>query len=256
VSIPTGAGGAAAQAPFSGIPARAKSTAVADVLFADVLPSLADDAAALGVTLYALKTLQAKRGSPRYITAGELEGDPSLAAFLANARADRDAIAGGLARAAGLGVLLPLAVERDGQRAEVYFLNAPADRRAREAVRGGAMRIEDARPAATAPHPAVVRSSVFALYESVIGPVSPLVVDDLSEAARLYPHEWLEAAFREAAAQNARSWRYVSRILERWAVEGPDHAKTPRDPAGGGAAADDRYFRGKFGRILKRRLGS
>jgi DnaD/phage-associated family protein len=93
-----------------------------------------------------------------------------------------------------------------------------------------------------------VRSSIFALYESLIGTMSPLIADELAEAERLYPAEWLEAAFREAAAQNARSWRYVSRILERWAIEGPDHATTER------SAADDRYFRGKYGQILKQRL--
>jgi DnaD/phage-associated family protein len=92
---------------------------------------------------------------------------------------------------------------------------------------------------------------VYALYESLIGSVSPLVADELAEAERLYPAEWLEAAFREAAAQNARSWRYVSRILERWAAEGPDNAKVEPDPASG-----DRYLEGRFGRILKRRLGS
>ena len=92
------------------------------------------------------------------------------------------------------------------------------------------------------------RTTIFALYESHIGTISPMIADELTEAERLYPAEWLEAAFREAAAQNARSWRYISRILERWAREGPDHATTER------GAADDRYFRGKYGRILKQRL--
>ena len=90
---------------------------------------------------------------------------------------------------------------------------------------------------------------IFALYESLIGTLSPLIADELTEAERLYPAEWLEAAFREAAAQNARSWRYVTRILERWAIEGRDNAATERDPAG-----DERYFSGKYGRILKQRL--
>jgi hypothetical protein len=67
----------------------------------------------------------------------------------------------------------------------------------------------------------------------------------------LYPAEWLEAAFREAAAQNARSWRYVSRILERWAIEGRSHAKVRGD-----TSADERYFRGKYGQVLRKRLRS
>jgi DnaD/phage-associated family protein len=94
----------------------------------------------------------------------------------------------------------------------------------------------------------VLRTTIFALYETHIGTISPLIADELTEAERLYPADWLESAFREAASQNARSWRYITRILERWAREGPDHATTQR------GAADDRYFRGKYGRILKERL--
>ena len=143
---------------------------------------------------------------------------------------------------------MPLTLERDGTTAEIYFLNAPADRRARDAVRDGAVDVgapvrRDAVPSDLA------RSNIYALYESLIGTISPLVSDELAEAERLYPPEWLERAFREAAAQNARSWRYVSRILERWAAEGLDHEKTDGDPAG-----DARYFRGKYGRILQQRL--
>ena len=91
---------------------------------------------------------------------------------------------------------------------------------------------------------------IFALYESLVGTLAPLIADELTEAERLYPAEWLEAAFREAAAQNARSWRYVSRILERWAIEGRDHATTERRSC----RRTSRYFRGKYGRILKQRL--
>jgi len=237
---------------FSGFPARAEATAIPRVFFTDVLPRLADDATALGVTLYAFKALQAKRGSPRWLTTDELAADPSLAAYLAAAGASDDAIGAGLRRAAELGVLLPLTVESDGRRLELYFLNAPADRRGMEAVRSGAVEV-----GRVVPMPALrsERSSVFALYESLIGTISPLIADELSEAERLYPADWLEAAFREAAAQNARSWRYVSRILERWAIEGPDHAKTERDPAApDGPSGEERYFRGKYGRILRQRL--
>jgi DNA replication protein len=219
---------------------------VPKILFTDILPLLADDPAALGVTLFAFKALQSKRGTPRYVTADELAADPSLARYLERAGAE-SAVERGLRRAADLGVLLPLTVEANGRRSELYFLNAPADRRGMETVRRGGIdvgRVVDL--------PAVVteRSGVFALYEALVGTISPLIADELAEAERLYPAEWLEAAFREAAAQNARSWRYVSRILERWAIEGPDHAKTERDSAG-----DERYFRGKYGRILRQRLG-
>jgi DNA replication protein len=238
----------ATDTPFSGFPARAEATAIPRVFFTDILPSLAADPASLGVTLYAFKVLQAKRGSPRWVTAAELAADPSLALYLGAANAPDDAIEAGLARAADLGVLLPLVVDDGDRRIDLYFLNAPADRRGMEAVRSGAVQVGRVVPM---PAPRAARSSIFALYESLIGTLSPLIADELAEAERLYPADWLEAAFREAAAQNARSWRYVSRILERWAIEGPDHAKTERDHAG-----EERYFRGKYGRILRQRLNS
>lgn len=244
------AGGSQAQGEltrFAGFPSRAKATAIPNVFFTDVLPQLTEGVE-LAVVLYALRAIQEKRGFPRCITSAELHADGAVAAFLTKSGASETDVRTALRRAVELGVLLPLTVEREGRRLDLYFLNAPADRRALEAARRGEVdlgRVLDDVPPGQPPRP-----SVFALYESHIGTLTPAIVDELTEAERLYPADWLEAAFREAAAQNARSWRYVSRILERWAIEGPDHAKTERD-----AAIDERYFRGKYGRVLRERLG-
>jgi DnaD/phage-associated family protein len=231
---------------FAGFPSRAKATAIPNVFFSDVLPRLAADTIAVGVALYALNVLQRKRGYPRYLGERELAAEPGLASYLLTAGSAEDAISRGLARCVEVGVLLTLSVDAEGDTVALYFLNAPADRRGMEAVRSGAVALGPIVEPAPAP---VARSSVWALYESLIGGISPLIADELADAERQYPPEWLEAAFREAAAQNARSWRYVSRILERWAAEGPDYAKAGRDPAEG-----DRYFAGKYGRILRQRL--
>ncbi len=231
---------------FAGFPSRTQATAIPNVFFTDVLPRFAGDAVAVGVALYGFKALLGKRGSPRFVTEGELAAEGSLEAFLRAAGASAADIGGGLARLADAGMLLLVVVEHDGQRREIYFLNTPADRRGMESVRSGVVdlgRIIPLEPAASAV------PGIFVLYESLVGTLGPGIAEELTEAERLYPAEWLEAAFREAAAQNARSWRYVSRILERWASEGRDDAATERDPAG-----DDRYFRGKYGRILKQRL--
>ncbi len=233
---------------FSGFPSRAQATAIPNVFFSDVLPSLASDPRAAGVTLYAFVALMRKRGFPRYISAAELAADAGCAAYLAavGAPADVATVDAALRQARDAGVLASVTVETADGATEVYVLNAPSDRRGLEAIRRREVdlgRVVAPEGRAGAP------PGVYALYESLVGALSPLVADELAEAERLYPPEWLEAAFREAAAQNARSWRYVSRILERWAVEGPDHAKTERDPSG-----DERYFAGKYGRILKQRL--
>jgi DnaD/phage-associated family protein len=234
---------------FAGFPARPQSTAIPNVFFSDVLPRLTDPVA-LGIALFAFCALARKKGYPRYVSADDIVAEPGLPAFLRAAGRDADAaaVSAGLARSVELGTLLALSVERDGARRELYFLNSPADRRGMEAVRSGAIDLGRVAPAPASPAPE--RPGVFALYESLIGTLSPLVVDELTEAEKLYPAAWIESAFREAAAQNARSWRYVSRILERWAIEGPDHATAERDPAGEG-----RYLGGKYGRILKQRIG-
>jgi len=254
------------NAVFPGFPSRARSTPIPDVFFTDLLPHLTERGD-LAVVLGAFHALAGKKGFPRYITRADLSAEPALAAGAENrslpaellrenaklpfnsdsapAAAAPDIITRGLTRAVELGILLPLTIEREGEPLDLYFLNAPADRRGLEAVRTGTVDLGAVVRQQPASPP---RSNIFTLYESLVGTPSPLIADELSEAERLYPPEWLEAAFREAASQNARSWRYVSRILERWAIEGPDHATTER------SAAEDRYFRGKYGKILKQRL--
>ena len=233
---------------FAGFPSRPQSTAIPNVFFTDVLPLLSDDAAAIGVALYAFKALQSKRGSPRFVTEDELASDGALAAFIGAAGGDPgEGLRRGLGRAVDVGVLLGLTVEDAARRRELYFLNTPADRRGMESVRTGVVDLG----CVVAPAPAAsTPPTIFALYEALIGTLGPGIAEELADAERLYPADWLEAAFREAAAQNVRSWRYVTRILERWASEGRDHAKTERDSAG-----VERYFSGKYGRILKQRLG-
>jgi DnaD/phage-associated family protein len=231
---------------FAGFPSRAQSTALPDVFFSDVLPLLADEVVAIGVALHAFKMLQTKRGSPRFVTLAELAGEPSLVGFVSAAGASSSDVERCLARVVDARMLLALEVEQDGHRQQLYFLNAPADRRGMESVRTGTVdlgRVVAPEQAQAAP------PGVFALYEALVGTLGPGIAEELAEAERLYPADWLAEAFREAAAQNARSWRYVQRILERWASEGRTDAKTERDPAG-----DERYFRGKYGRILKQRL--
>ena len=49
------------------------------------------------------------------------------------------------------------------------------------------------------------RSSIFLLYEQNIGLLSPLIVEELTNAEREYPSEWIDEAFREAVRRNRRS---------------------------------------------------
>ncbi len=40
------------------------------------------------------------------------------------------------------------------------------------------------------------------------------------DALERYPSEWIEDAIGESVAYNRRSWKYIQRILEQWAVQG------------------------------------
>jgi DNA replication protein len=91
--------------------------------------------------------------------------------------------------------------------------------------------------------------NIFALYEQNIGIITPMIAEELKEAEKLYPSRWIEEAFKEAVVLNKRSWKYIARILERWASEGKDsgehkgHTKKI-DP--------DKYIKGKYGHLVKR----
>ena len=62
--------------------------------------------------------------------------------------------------------------------------------------------------------------NLFQLFEQEIGLLTPLIADELKEAAESYPADWFAPAFKEAAASGVRKWRYVRSVLERWKVDG------------------------------------
>ena len=133
----------------------------------------------------------------------------------------------GLALAVDRGSLLRLDVERGAVSEALFTTNTPANRRAFEQIRDGRMPLGRPVPP-VAGAPASQRENVFHLYEANIGPLTPLVAEELKEAEQLYPYEWLEEALREAALQNKRSWRYIQRILEGWTSQG----REPRERYG------------------------
>ena len=91
--------------------------------------------------------------------------------------------------------------------------------------------------------------NIFALYEQNIGIITPMIAEELKEAEKLYPPQWIEEAFKEAVTLNKRSWKYIARILERWASEGKDSGEYRRDIKKDGP---DKYIKGRYGHLVKR----
>ena len=100
-------------------------------------------------------------------------------------------------------------------------MNTPQGRKAVDEVRRGDLVLETAGHVRE-PHIDRDRLTIFELYEQNIGLLQPMLAEELKEAERTYPEAWIRDAFRIAVEQNARRWRYIASILERWARDGKD----------------------------------
>ncbi len=194
--------------PFDGLPSGARSVPVPAPLLGELLEDIGD-LAELKCALRFFWLLAGKHSPPRCVAATELEGDPVLLSALGGADAIRD----GLGAAVERGVLFAAG----GAANRVYFPNSPEGRRAAERFLPA--------PLAAAPLPGAPpaeRPAVYRLYEENIGMLTAGVADLLRDAQDRYPEDWIRDAVGEAVKSNARSWRYVERVLERWEREGRD----------------------------------
>ena len=232
---------------FPGFPTRTGFTPIPNPFFSALLPRI-KDIAELRVTLYIFWALYRKKGYPKFITYAELRADPALMAGLESAETPaEEALERGLKAAVERGTLIALRVLLGGESERLYFLNNEQSRRAAAQIESGQIPIgQAARPE---PASAEERSNIFALYEQHIGLLTPMIVEDLKDAEALYPASWIEEAFREAVRLNKRSWRYISRILERWAKEGKIHGGTRPDTQ---ADISPKEYLKKYGHLTKR----
>ena len=233
---------------FPGFEADEKQVALPASFFAELLPAI-DDLAELKLTLYLLQGRAAPDGPPLFSREALEERADLLSALAAAARRPAEAaLEHALERATARGTLLHLVMTRGDESQHFYALNDPAGRELAEAVRAG--RIQDVGELAEALSRAawrVERPNIFVLYEQNIGLLQPLIADELREAERTYPMGWIEEAFQIAAGRNARNWRYVRAILERWAREGKTDGTDQRDSQSG-----RRYVEGEYGPLIRR----
>ncbi|MBC8276177.1 MAG: DnaD domain protein [Chloroflexi bacterium] len=235
--------------PFSGFPARAEVTPIPNLFFTVVMPKI-DGVAELKTILHVFWLLSRRRGYPQFVTYNELLSDPVLISGIGEGTKPKDEVLRlALEQAVEHGTMLHLRLDRDGQPEDVYFINSEAAKEAISKIQQGDFpqlvlahrkgEVAEATP-----------PDIFSLYEQNIGMLTPMIAEELQEAEKLYPADWIESAFKEAVSLNKRSWKYIARILERWAVEGKDDGKPRRDFK----KEDDRekYVRGKYGHMVKR----
>jgi DnaD/phage-associated family protein len=206
---------------FSGFPdGKVQVTPLPNLFFSELLPGI-DDLAELKITLHLFWLLANRKNRLAYVRAGELAADRTLIQSLAAIDAKPEAaLKRGLTLATERGTLLRWTARSGEGDAEedLYFVNSEAGRRAFERIGGGEP--SDARPVETEPVPPVVRPNIFALYEKNIGMLTPMISEELREAEKEYPAEWIEDAFKIAVDNNKRNWSYIRKILTRWQTEG------------------------------------
>lgn len=236
-----------ARTVFNGFPTRAPQTPVPNLFFSRLLPEITD-LTELWLSLVVMYSLGRRRGYPRFITYRELLTTPLVHRLMTAHGTDEPALRRALDAAIARGTFLRLMVRDEHSDEELIFLNTDADRRAILRIQTGELALGRAlpepEPLARPPIP-----SVYALYEENIGTLSPLVVEELKAAEERYPAEWIAAAFKEAVSLNKRSWRYIQRILERWATEGRPDEKARRGSETPWGGRDDTG--GRYGHIVR-----
>lgn len=56
---------------------------------------------------------------------------------------------------------------------------------------------------------------------------------ELNELVKMYPYDWIKEAMGIAVEKNARTVRYISKILQNWTVEGKTEKKKQEEPPNG-----------------------
>ena len=235
---------------FKGFPARMQFTPLPNFFFSALLPQISD-IAELKTTLHILGTLYHKRGYPRFITFTELLANKSLVSnFKEGTEPPDKVLRNALKMATRRGTILHIELDRDGRSEDIYLLNTESNRQVVSKIQNGELSLTGLKAKGPTYTELEEQPDIFTLYEQNIGMLTPMIAEELREAEKLYPVNWIKDAIKEAVALNKRNWRYIAAILERWSAEGRSDGTYSRDSAK--KTGPDKYIKQKYGHMVKR----
>jgi DnaD/phage-associated family protein len=216
------------EVTFEGYPEdEIGGTSLPPAFFREILPTI-DHLGELKVTLCTFWYLDHKEGAFRYLTRDDYSQDERLMETLGETGAIAQKVLDeSLERAVNRGSILKAEFTLEDRLRCLYFLNTTRGQAAVQAIDRGEWQFtgDVLKPIEFRPE----KPNIFRLYEGNIGPLTPLVAETLKEAEESYPPEWIEEAIHIAVENNARNWRYVEAVLERWQLKGRDERKDRRD---------------------------
>ena len=235
---------------FEGFPARMQFTSIPNLFFSSIMPQITD-ISELKTILHIFEMLYCKRGYPRFVTCRELLGNKSLMTSLRQTgKPAEEALRQALEMATQRGVILHLPLTGDKGAEDIYLLNTESQRQVVARIEAGEIKLTGLK----AKEPVYVETEsppdIFSLYEQNIGMLTPKIAEELLEAEKLYPPNWIYDAIKEAVSQNVHKWSYISAILERWTSEGKSDGTHRRYPAK--KEDPDKYIKGKYGHMVRR----
>jgi len=231
---------------FQGFPGISKATTIPNLFFTAVLPDMESPGELLAF-LWVARITQERKVSERFVSEDEVWAYPGARGSFEHLGGGREGLSAALEALVRTRALLSLTIAGAEGEERLYLVNNPASRRLIARARSGDLQLRAAivQPARDPEE----RPNIFRLYEEQIGTITPMVGDKLIEAEERYSPEWIAEAFREAAELNVRSWRYIERILIRWAEEGRSYETPGRDPL----EDEKQRFLGGFEHLANRR---
>jgi len=235
---------------FKGFPeGKIHLTPVPSPFFTDLLPHM-DQLGEVKLILYIFWRLDRMEGSFRYLRRLDLLEDANFTTGMgATSEVATAAIDEALEQAVKRGTLLQASLDIENAPQEIYFLNSPKGRAALRAIQSGNWRLsgESQEPVQALSEP----PNIFRLYEENIGPLTPMIADELSEAEQSYSSAWIEEAIRIAVENNKRNLRYIFAILESWRREGKHGQKEKLQDRPDSPEAGRKYVEGKYSEFIE-----
>ncbi len=205
---------------FRGFIKGVKYIPVPTPVFGELLEEI-KDINELKIVLRIIRLLHNKKGLERCVTLDELLADRVLAVSLN--LSDISERTTQIRQALQTSETRNIFIRVDGKdnSPSLYYLNTEFERQ----TVGDVSKLEP-QPEFEPWEPVGDRPNIYSLYEQNIGILTPIVAEKIGEAEQRYPLQWIEDAISEAVSLNSRNWRYISRILERWEIEGKEDGES------------------------------